>query len=218
MNKEIRCIHRHTIETHPNCFRKGLIKREDWWHNKRIGYFDIEANELKANWGLMLSWCIKDRDTDKIYSSIITKEELFNKDYDVRVTKELLEIMPEFDILVTYYGTGFDIPFVRTRATYWNQKLDLGVKFPKYGSIYHWDLYYKVRQKYQLHNNRLGTATQFFGIEGKTHLDPEKMIDARYGDPEALKWLLHHNVEDVIILQRLHDLLWEHSKWIRTSI
>jgi uncharacterized protein YprB with RNaseH-like and TPR domain len=210
--KEPRCIHRHTIDSHPNCFRKGLIKREDWWHDLRIGYLDIEASNLKANWGIMLSWCIKPRGEKDIIESVITKDEIFNYNFDYRVTGELMDAMTDFDILVTYYGTGFDIPFMRTRALYH------GFEFPEFGSIYHWDLYYKVRSKLKLHNNRLETATKFFDIEGKTHLEPEQMIRARYGDPESLKWLLHHNQEDVIILEKLHEKLWSHSKWIRKSI
>lgn len=212
MTESLRCIHRHTIEEHPNCFKKGLIRREDWWHDKKIGYLDIEANELKANWGFMLSWCIKPKDSDEILEDVITKDELFEFSFDKRITKSLIDAMKQFDILVTYYGTGFDIPFIRTRSIY------NGISFPEYGSIYHWDLYYKVRSKLQLHSNRLEVATKFFGIEGKTHLEPAQMIRARYGDPDALAWLLHHNREDVIITQRLHDLLWEHSKWIRKSL
>jgi uncharacterized protein YprB with RNaseH-like and TPR domain len=210
--KELRCIHRHTIETHPNCFRKGLIKREDWWHDKRIGYFDIEASNLDANWGFVLSWCIKYRDEDKIVSDIISQEEIYNMTFDKRVMKTLIEELENVDILVTYYGTGFDIPYIRTRALLWDYE------FPEFGSIYHWDLYYKVRSKLKLSSNSLGSATKFFGIEGKTHLSPDWFMKAKYGHKKALKELLHHNEEDVLILQRLHDKLWKHSKWIRKSI
>jgi uncharacterized protein YprB with RNaseH-like and TPR domain len=213
MNKtEIRCIHRHTIESHPNCFKRGLIKRSDWWHDKRIGYLDIEASNLDANWGFMLSWCIKPRGEKAIYEDVVSQKDLIDFTFDKRITESLVEAMKQFDILVTYYGTGFDIPFIRTRALF-NK-----TSFPEFGSIYHWDLYYKVRGKFKLHRNSLEVVTRFFGIEGKTHLSPEMMMKARYGDSKALKWLLHHNREDVIITEELHNLLWEHSKWIKKSI
>lgn len=212
MSKELRCIHRHTIETHPNCFRTGLIKRDDWWHDKRIAYFDIEASDLSANWGMMLSWCIKYRGDNKIREGAITKKEVFDYKFDKRITEELMEELKNVDILVTYYGTGYDIPFTRTRALFH------GLEFPAFGSINHWDLFYKVRSKIKTHRKSLEVVTKFFGIEGKTHLEPQMLFKAQYGDKEAMKQLLHHNREDVIILERLHDLLWSHSKWIRTSI
>ena len=215
MTKKVsRCVHRHSIETHPNCFRKGLIKRNDWWHNKTIAYLDIEATNLDANWGLMLSWCLKYRDDKKVRRGIITKKELFNGTFDKRITKELLEELENVDIVVTFYGTRFDIKFVRTRATYWGMEPE----FPAYGELYHWDLYFKVRSKYKLSSNRLGVVCDFFGIKGKTKLDPEVLIKARFGDKAALKNILIHNIRDVEILEKLHNILWRHAKWIRTSI
>jgi len=210
--KELKCIHRHTIKTHPNCFRNGLIKRDDWWHDKKIAYLDIEASDLNANWGLMLSWCLKYRGDDRIRSGVVTKDEIYNFKFDKRIIKELLDELKNVDIVVTYYGIGFDIPFIRTRAIYY------GLNFPAYGSMYHWDLFFKVRSKLKTHRKSLEVVTKFYGIEGKTHLEPDMMFKAQYGHPQALAQLLHHNEEDVKILESLHDLLWSHSKWIKTSI
>lgn len=214
IEKELRCIHRHTVEGHPNCFRIGLIKREDWWHNKTIAYLDIETSNLDANWGMILTWCIKYRDDKKVRRGVITKKELFNGSFDKRIIKELLEELKNVDIVVTFYGTNFDNKFIRTRATYW----DLEPEFPGYGEMYHWDLYFKVRSKYKLSSNSLGVVCDFLGIPGKTKLDPEVLIRARFGDKAALKELLVHNIGDVVITEKLHNKLWRHSKWIRTSI
>lgn len=211
-DNDLRCIHRHSIKTHPKCFEKGLLKREDWWHDRTIAYLDIESSSLDANWGMTLTWCLKYRDDDKIRKGVITKEELFDYRFDARILEELMEELKNVDIVVTYYGTGFDIPFLRTRAIYYD------IEFPEFGSMYHWDLFYKVRKNLRTHRKSLEVVTKFYGIEGKTHLEPDMLFKARYGHPEAMKQLLHHNEEDVIILEKLHDLLWRHSKWIRKSI
>ncbi len=211
-NRELRCIHRHTIKTHPNCFKKGLIKRDDWWHDKKIAYLDIEASDLNANWGMMLTWCVKYRNDKNIRKGVITKKEIFDCKFDKRIIKELMEELKNVDIVVTYYGTGFDLPFLRTRAIYYD------IDFPAFGSIYHWDLYYKVRSKLKTHRKSLEVVTKFFGIEGKTHLEPEMLFKAQYGDKKAMKELVHHNEEDVNILETLHNKLWRHAKWIRKSI
>lgn len=211
MMSEQRCIHRHTIKTHPNCFRKGLIKY-DWWANKRIAYLDIETSDLKANFGIVLSWCLKYKDDRFIYSEMITKKDLETRTFDKRIVKDLLEMLEEVDVVVTYYGTGFDIPFLRTRAEHW--KLD----FPKFGSIYHWDLYYKAKRLFLTHRKSLGVVTNFLGIKGKTPLDPEVWFIAKYGDEKALKQILEHNKQDVIILEKLHKRIEDYTRWERKSL
>lgn len=97
--EDLRCIHRHTLDEHPSCFAKGLIKYEfkddrEWervtgipWYQYpgyRIGYFDIETDNLNADFGTVLSWCVKLKD-DKVTSSVVTKKELFNGTSDKRL-------------------------------------------------------------------------------------------------------------------------------------
>ena len=75
----LRCIHRHTIEEHPSCFAKGRIlydfasDREferltgiPWYKfpGYRIGYIDIEVDNLKANFGTILAWSVKEKGGD----------------------------------------------------------------------------------------------------------------------------------------------------------
>jgi uncharacterized protein YprB with RNaseH-like and TPR domain len=208
---EQRCIHRHSIRTHPNCFRKGLIKY-DWYADKRIAYLDIETSDLKANFGIVLTWCLKIKNEKYIYSDVITKEDIDNRTFDKRIIKNLLDELETVDVVVTYYGTGFDIPFLRTRSEKWR------LPFPKYGYIKHWDLYYKAKRLFSLHRKSLGVVTNFLGIAGKTMLDPELWFIAQYGDEKALKEILYHNQEDVIILEKLHKRIEEYSKWDKRSL
>jgi uncharacterized protein YprB with RNaseH-like and TPR domain len=211
MMSEQRCIHRHTIKTHPNCFKKGLIKY-DWWDDKRIAYLDIETSDLKANFGIVLSWCLKYKNDKHIYSAVITKKDLESGTFDKRIVKELLDTLENVDIIVTYYGTYFDVPFLRTRA----EKYRLA--FPKYGSIFHWDLYFKAKKLFATHRKSLGVITNFLGIAGKTPLDPEIWFIAQYGDVAALREILFHNEQDVIILEKLHKRIEEYTKWDRKSL
>src|SRR3972149_4908084 len=79
---EPRCIHRHTAKTHPNCFKRGLIVPEVWWEGQRIAYLDIETSNFDADFGDIVTWCLKYANEKKIHHSVITKEELFNYDFD----------------------------------------------------------------------------------------------------------------------------------------
>ena len=113
--------------------------------------------------------------------------------------------MNKYDVIMTYYGTRFDIPFIRTRALYH------GTYFPMYKQKSHKDLYYVVRSKLKLHRSSLQAATEFFGIDGKTRIKPEYWQKARWGDKKSLKYVYDHNVADVEILELLHRKLEEHA-------
>tara|TARA_R110002020_G_scaffold58750_5_gene161000 strand:+ start:9694 stop:10422 length:729 start_codon:yes stop_codon:yes gene_type:complete len=174
-------------------------------HEKTIGYLDIETTGLKANVDIMLSWAIKTRDKDEVVFDVIKKSEVFNGTYDYRLVTNLCKALKKYDLILTYYGTGFDVPFMRTRA------LDHGIQFPKFRKMSHKDIYYLVRSKLQLTRSSLKVATQFLGIDGKTNLDPRVWRDARYGNKDALKYVLDHNVADVEILEDLHKKIEQYT-------
>jgi uncharacterized protein YprB with RNaseH-like and TPR domain len=211
---EFRCIHRHSKETHPNCFRRGVIKDFQWWKDKdiKLAFFDIETTDFKANAGFVTCWVIKYRGKKKIYGSRIKREEIYNETFDKRVVADLVEELKNVDVLVSYYGTRFDIPFVRSRAFAHN------LYFPPYGTIYHFDLYYRARSLLQLHRNSLDAVTRHLDIPGKTHPHIDEWMSARYGNPKTLKFVWDHCVADVKILEELFYKLEDYSKWTKRSI
>ena len=112
-------------------------KRYVTGHEKTYGYLDIESTGFSANIDLMLSWCIKPRG-GKTVGAVITREELMSDNQDARIVETLVEEMNKYDVICTYYGTRFDIPFIRTRALYH------GTHFPMYRQKSHKDLYYVI--------------------------------------------------------------------------
>jgi|WetSurMetagenome_2_1015567.scaffolds.fasta_scaffold00807_27 uncharacterized protein YprB with RNaseH-like and TPR domain len=211
--KELRCKHRHTEIEHPQCFMNGkLIDDAQWWKQVRTGYLDIETTRFDAVFGYMLSWSIEDRESGKVLSDGITRADINSGHFDRRIVKSLLKAMEQFDCVVTYYGTGFDIPFIRTRA-YANQ---LG--FFNMGQIKHIDLYYVVKSKLKLNRSSLEAATKLFGIAGKNHVEGDIWLRAALGDPKSMKYILDHNKIDVVILHKLHDCLETQSKFTKRSI
>ena len=171
---KLRCVHRHTIDEHPACFARGDIKYSNdrdferytgnpWYTfpEYKIGYFDIEVDNLKADFGTVLTWAIKDKDGEVFHDSI-TREEIFDGIYDKRVVKSFVDKMKEYKIFVGYYSTRFDLPYMRSKALHYK----LG--FPGYGDQYHWDMFYTVRAKLALSRNTLENACDWLGIEGKT--------------------------------------------------
>ena len=68
--------------------------------------------------------------------------------------------MNKYDVIFTYYGTRFDIPFIEHVHCIINI-------FPLYKQKSHKDLYYVVKSKLKLHRSSLQAATEFFGIAVK---------------------------------------------------
>lgn len=212
--KQLRCIHRHTIAEHPSCFKKGKVKNKSknvWYDGLRIGYFDIETDNLAADFGTMLSWVIKEKG-GKCYYDVITKEDLFSGVSDKRIVETFLECLKGFDIIMGYYSSGFDLPFVRAKALHYD------LPFPGYGDIYHWDLYYTAKSKLRLSRKSLDNVCDYLNIPGKTQIDKNYWRKGKYGDPESLSYILEHNIADCEILEKLHDRLEFTRKWIKNSV
>lgn len=183
-----RCKHGHRYTEHPNCY---LLEQQP---AQKIGFFDIETSNLKANFGIILSYCLKELDGD-IISRVITKKEL-NKDLDKQVVTQCVKDIQKFDKIIGYYSTRFDIPFLRSRALIHN------LDFPQYGELYHEDVYYMARSKLCIHSNRLGVVEEvLFGETRKTVIDQKHWVKALMGNKDALDYILDHNKRDVCSLE-----------------
>lgn len=201
-----RCKHRHRYIEHPNCFIKETNKEI------KIGYLDIETTDLVADIGIMLTWVIKTKGKNQYYCGRIKKEEIFNEEFDKRICKDLIDALDNYDVIITYYGTKFDIPFMRTRCLAWN------LPFVTFGYLKHKDVYYMVKRLLKLHRSSLEAATKFFGIHGKDHVEVDVWRKARYGNKSALDYVFNHNVKDVEILEALHEKLEAYDKGMAKSI
>jgi uncharacterized protein YprB with RNaseH-like and TPR domain len=179
---------------------------------EKIGFFDIESSNLQATFGIVLTYCIKALG-GKIIKRSIKPSEIRKKIYDKNLMKQFIKDVRQFDRIVGYYSTRFDVPFLRTRCLFY--KLD----FPLYKEVLHTDVYYMVRNKLRLHRNRLETACEFFHIPAKEHrLKGDIWIAALGGDKKSLDFILKHNMEDVISLEALWKKLDLFTMKTRRSI
>jgi len=190
-----RCKHRHLYCEHPNCFRTEVLEKNG---DLKEGYLDIETTGFEANYHHILTYVIKVKGEDKYYKASITKDDLDKGIFDKRICEQLVEDLSHFDVIYTYYGTGFDIPFMRARCMYWN------LVFPEFGTLQHKDLYYVVRRLLKLNRKSLEVATRFLGIEGKNHVLGNEWMLARIGNKKGLDYVMEHNIIDCEILEKLH--------------
>jgi uncharacterized protein YprB with RNaseH-like and TPR domain len=187
---------------------KGFEQNKDSCKKKfRVGYLDIEASDLSADWGFMLTWYIKPRGSRNYDFGIITQKEILDGSYDYRITKELLLALDNYDVIYTHWGADrrFDLPFIRTRAMVHN----LEKMLPNYLEKFLFDTWPIARNKLRLRRNSLDNIARTLGITGigKTYLDPLIWKRAHIGDKKSLEYIAKHNKHDVILLERVHKKL-----------
>ncbi len=201
-----RCEHGETGLSHYRCWQRHNPDTE------RCGYLDIEASNLHANWGIVLTYVIKVKGEDTFYQKTVTRNELRHC-LDKKVMEQCLKDLAKFDRIYTFYGTGFDVKFLRTRA------IALGLEFPEYGYLFHNDVYYMARNRLCLNSNRLDNVCMaLFGETTKTRLTPKYWTRALMGDKESLEYIAEHCRQDTIELERVHNALVGYSKQNDTSV
>lgn len=205
------CVHGHPYLAHPSCLERQVGYQE------KVGFLDIETSNFSASFGVVITWCIKERG-GKIYEGWLQDEDFQDKDgsYDKRILRECVGAMMQFDRLVVYWGKDrrFDIPFLRTRA------MGMGLPFPLYQERIVNDLYDVVKNKFKLGRNSLAAISTHLGIDSKdTPMQPKIWVDAIVGrKPEAIQTILQHNREDVVSTEQVWERIHDFSSDPKTSI
>lgn len=215
------CRHGHTYMEHPKCYYNELPSTSPI--KERIGFLDIESTNLRATFGYVISWAIKERGGQLIHDCV-TKEEIQAEantslgsaiKIDHRILQSFYNITKDFDRLVVYWGRNrrHDIPYLRHRC------LKAGVDFPIYKEVILLDVYDWVRNFLSMHSNRLEKVCEEFEIPAKKHkLTGNIWIKAGTGNKKALAHILDHNDEDVLCLEPLYNVLEPFARQQKASI
>lgn len=200
------CNHRHRYTSHFSCFIKEFKVQE------KIGFLDIEASNLKANFGVCLCWCILS-DDDTLYEDWITLEDIQEGIEDRRAIQTAVDTMKKFDRICGHYSTYFDLPFLRTRA------LIQDVEFPGYGEIYHTDVWRMAKKSLCLHSNRQDCVSEaILGSSVKTRIDVKAWRQSLIGDKKAMEEVVDHCRKDVTDLKKNFYRLLPFVKLTKSSI
>jgi uncharacterized protein YprB with RNaseH-like and TPR domain len=107
--------------------------------------------------------------------------------------------------LVTWYGTGFDVPFLLARAALYGVDLRRLIETPML------DLCEWSRGHLLLSSYRLESVARFFGIQRTVEFhgsDVSALFKlAARGDHEARKLIVDHCKEDLFLLKRVYERL-----------
>lgn len=197
--------HGHTMLEHYSCYQREFPGTEE-----RVGYLDIEASNLKPDYGIVLCYCIKDGSSDNIDQDVLTASDI-NKakagNEDKRVVESCVRDMLKYDRIVGFYSKRFDLPFLRSRA------LMNGSSFPVYGTLKHTDMYDIARRNFNLSSRRLENCCRnLLGKSDKTRIENAYWRGGVRGDKKSLEYVLDHCVHDVEDLEKLYLKTMVYSK------
>lgn len=204
------CVHRSPFLIHYSCYLREHPDRE------KIGFLDVEASNLDADFGIILSYCIKELD-GPILGEVISESDILwgarAGHEDKHLVKKLVDDLQGFDRIVTYYGKRFDVPYIRARA------LSNGLTFPNYGTLKHLDLYDVVKSKLKISSRRQANVAQLvLGKTDKTAVEAKYWRGGQRGDAKSLKYVFEHNRIDVMELEALYKKLLPFFRKTDTSI
>ena len=202
---------------HPRCFEKEVNGQ---WQEK-ILFFDIEAEDLNADYGIMFNWYAIDSDgkhfEDAITLDDIKKYKSSNRDIepkeDKRIVQSLVNLMSRYTRVVGHYSCGYDLPFTRTRAVICD------VEFPSYGMLFQSDTWVFLKKKFKLSRNSLENGCR--KLVGVTHKD-KLSLAIKHGVLRGEKWAIEaskkHCQQDVIDLIELYNKTYRYSRKTNSSI
>lgn len=162
-----------------------------------VGFLDIETTGLGADFGFVLGACILSGNTGKTATFRIDDYKNYKNNLcdDKQLVLDICEEVDKYDVIVTYNGDNFDLPFLDTRLAIHGCKKRISL-------VHSIDLLPIVKRKLRLHSNRLDTVGRALGLtQEKTPLLPQTWIQASHGSKEDLNYIMQHCEKDVLVLQ-----------------
>lgn len=156
-------------------------------------FLDIESTDLDLDMGNVI--CVGVATDDKPVEIILRgkKEKPW---MDRNIMRQTYDRIVACDMLVTYYGKGFDWPALQTRM------LLAGLPpLPPLGGK-HVDLYWMVKQNFKLHSNKLENVAIWLECPfQKTPHVGASWSRAGAGSPKDIEYIVEHCYRDIEILR-----------------
>jgi len=167
-------------------------------------FFDIEAGGLKAPFDQVYCAAFKPY-KEKPY--ILFRH--IDDTNDLHLCLDIKKELAQYDIVVSYYGLGYDKPFVSSRLLKQGEK-----PLPRQ---LHIDCYRLAKKmfKHTLISKRLVSICELLHIPGKTRVEPDIWEVMKYGNHqqkrEALFKVKEHCEWDVKTLEKAFDKCFKYA-------
>ncbi len=173
----------------------------------RVACFDLETTDLAADRGVMLAAVIHEQGMQpEVY-----RQDKFNKNWDrsryddKALCSAVAHRLAECDVLISYNGIKFDLPFLQTRL--------LAHNLPVFPPRKHVDCFRLAVNKLRLSRYSLKALTDLFQLEErKTELWLTTWARAMLaGDRAAMDEIVEHCEKDVACLWEVFGRLKDYS-------
>jgi len=167
-------------------------------------FFDIEAGGLRAPFDQVLCAAFKPYD-EKPY--LLSRK--LSGENDLQLCLAIRNELAKYGHVVTYYGLGFDKPFISARLLKYGRK-----PLPRQ---LHTDCYRLAKKifKYTLVSRRLVSVCEHLGIKGKTRVEPALWENMKYASQsirrKALREAEDHCLWDVVTLEKAYDQCFQYG-------
>lgn len=180
----------------------------------RIIAWDIEATGLKADFAYLLSAAFVDVNggSVKVMALDDYSGSLFGN--EKKLVTDVINEMNKADLLVSYFGTGYDHPFMNAKALEYN--LPVPAPTPRA------DLFFTVKSNLAISRKSLLNVSYYIGLsEEKTAVEGRIWKAAMAGDQKAMAFIKEHNAADVRVLSeayhKLRPLMRTHPRMAANS-
>lgn len=177
----------------------------------RILSWDIETTHLKADFGTMLCVGYKWLHEKTVHVPSITDYPDWQKNMtdESRLLKDFKKVYESADMLVTYFGKGFDVKFLQ--AKFLEHGLGVAPNIP------HVDLFYTVKANFALSRKSLQNVGYYLDLNTeKTPVEGKIWRRAATGHKPSIDYIVRHCKADVQMLEelylRLRPLVRQHPR------
>jgi len=174
--------------------------------------FDLETTNLKADFSVILSACIKPFGKNVI----VFRADEYNLDWkdgdrknDKAITRAIVKELSKHAVIMGHYMTRFDIPYLNAKAVKY--------RLPSLPNLFVLDTYNLAKRNINITRRRLDSLAGYFFGGKKTVVEGELWMKAAMdGDLAALDRIVSHNIQDVVLLERLAQSLFPFVKSLRS--
>ena len=162
----------------------------------KIKTVDIETANLDADFGFVFCITVKELGEKARTYSLLSHpgKPWYN---DKNLLKAAAKDLNDTGAFVTWYGIGFDVPFLNARL------IKHGLP-PIPTTIAHLDLWKTCRNYLKLSRNGLANFVSFMGLAEKQFVPNEVWVAARCGDKKAIKEIVTRCDSDVAITEKAY--------------
>lgn len=156
-----------------------------------LAFVDIEATGLRGDYNSALVVSVKPYRSKPISFVVVQPGN------DQRVVREAKDTLEQFDCWVTYYGKGYDIPFLNTRLLKWRSR--------PIDKRHHIDLYFTLKANLLTARKGQGHLLRFLETpQQKMDMTPDEWNQVLV-DPKRLERMVQRCESDVRGLQGLYE-------------